>query len=121
MIERLEIIIPWPPTANKYYRMWQNRMLISSKGRKYKSTVAEVARRAKWKSLGKSRLAIEIILYPPDRRRYDIDNRIKPTLDALEEAGLFDNDEQIDDLHISRGKIGRPPRAHLFINKLERV
>ena len=38
----------------------------------------------------------------PDRRRRDIDNVGKALLDALQHAGCFDDDEQIDVLHIER-------------------
>jgi crossover junction endodeoxyribonuclease RusA len=41
------------------------------------------------------RLAVFYAFYPPDRRRRDIGNYEKQATDALMEAGLFDDDEQI--------------------------
>lgn len=40
---------------------------------------------------------------PPDKRKRDLDNVCKATLDALQHARLFDDDAQIDELHVERG------------------
>ena len=60
-----------------------------------------------WKvpKLGTARLEMQVTLYPKDRRKQDIDNRIKALWDALADAGVFDNDEQIDVLMVQRGAI----------------
>ena len=38
---------------------------------------------------------IRIDAFPPDRRRRDLDNILKPLLDALEHGGAFCDDSQI--------------------------
>lgn len=48
------------------------------------------------------RLSVSIQLWPPDKRRRDIDNVLKALLDALEAANVFADDGQIDNLSISR-------------------
>ena len=53
----------------------------------------------------KDRLSVEITLYPPDRRKRDLDNYLKGTLDALTHAGLWEDDSQIDTLSIQRGLV----------------
>ena len=45
-----------------------------------------------------------MVLFPRDKRKIDIDNRIKSVLDALQDAGVFDDDFQVDELSIVRGK-----------------
>jgi crossover junction endodeoxyribonuclease RusA len=53
------------------------------------------------------RLHVTIDVYPPDRRRRDLDNILKPVLDVLEEYGVFEDDEHIDVLVVRRrGKGG---------------
>jgi len=48
---------------------------------------------------GECKLAVRIDWYPP-RNSGDIDNNLKPLLDALEHAKMFDNDRQIKDIRI---------------------
>jgi len=48
------------------------------------------------------RLAVVIEIVPANGRRFDIDGRAKALLDALEDAGVYSNDEQIDHLQIRR-------------------
>jgi Holliday junction resolvase RusA-like endonuclease len=48
------------------------------------------------------RLAVFYAFYPPDKRKRDIGNYEKQATDALMEAGLFDDDEQIDFIWLVR-------------------
>lgn len=57
------------------------------------------------KAFGKARLGIRVVYFPADKRRTDLDNRLKGLLDALQHAGLYDDDEQIDQLTIIRGQV----------------
>jgi crossover junction endodeoxyribonuclease RusA len=49
----------------------------------------------------------------------DIDNRIKSVLDALQIAGAFENDSQVDELSVSRGSILRGGRIEVLIGEIE--
>jgi crossover junction endodeoxyribonuclease RusA len=96
-----EIELPFPPSVNHYYRRVGHRTLISRKGRTFRHTVC-----ARLATLGlrrlKGPLRIEIEVYPPDRRRRDIDNVQKALLDALQHGGLYDDDSQIVKLDIEK-------------------
>jgi crossover junction endodeoxyribonuclease RusA len=47
-------------------------------------------------------LMVEIIIYPPDKRKRDMDNIKKALFDALQHAGLYYDDYQICDDHTIR-------------------
>ncbi|MFK8827299.1 RusA family crossover junction endodeoxyribonuclease, partial [Citrobacter freundii] len=49
--------------------------------------------------------AVEIILYPPDARRRDIDNYNKALFDALTHAGVWEDDSQIKRMLVEWGPI----------------
>jgi crossover junction endodeoxyribonuclease RusA len=61
---------------------------------------------------------MQVTLYPKDRRKQDIDNRIKALWDALADAGVFDNDEQIDILMVQRGAIKKGGGCMVIIEKI---
>ena len=46
------------------------------------------------------RLRVEIEAFRPDKRRRDLDNLLKATLDGLAHAGVYEDDSQIIDLRI---------------------
>lgn len=94
--------LSWPPSTNRYWRHVGHKTVLSKAGREYKQSVAaEAARQAGYpvpRLTGP--VSIRIDLYPPDKRRRDIDNHAgKALLDAITEAGLLDDDSQIVDLH----------------------
>lgn len=99
----ISLTLPWPPSSNSYYRRAGHRIYLSEAGRKYREKVAEIVAEAGQKQFG--RLAMFASLYPPNKRKFDCDNRIKALQDALQFAGVFDDDEQIDALAIFREEI----------------
>lgn len=101
-----ELTLPWPPTANTYYRNVAGKTLISTDGRAYRKAVADqvlIQRGAKHYA---GRLEVLVIAYMPDKRRRDLDNLLKGLLDSLTHAGVWADDSQIDDLRIKRAGIG---------------
>jgi crossover junction endodeoxyribonuclease RusA len=49
-----------------------------------------------------ARLSVRIEAWMPDRRRRDLDNLMKSTLDSITHAGVWEDDSQIDHLSIRR-------------------
>ena len=96
----LNLTLPWPPSVNTYWRMYQNRMIISEAGRKYRTAVAE---QVFLQSRGKTttgKLKVTIEAWRPDNRRRDLDNLLKAVLDSMGHAGLYIDDSLIVDLRI---------------------
>lgn len=90
----LEIQLPYPPSVNHYWRHFRGRTVISREGVRFRQAVGAIlARRPVPPMLGK--LAVSAEIFPPDRRRRDIDNVLKALLDALEHGGAFPDDSQI--------------------------
>lgn len=96
--------VPWPPTANRYWRNVNGKTLTSYEARSYKKVIQAFAFSWKRPCLT-GRLFIRIWAHPPDRRRRDLDNLIKVTVDSLQSAGLFADDFQIDRIMIERCEI----------------
>lgn len=90
----LEVVLPYPPSVNHYWRMFRGRMVISREGRAFRERVCSVLAAAGVKPMSGA-LAVEMDLYPPDRRRRDIDNGLKACLDGLQHGGAYEDDSQI--------------------------
>lgn len=107
----MQIKLPYPPSLNTYYRNWRGRTVISAQGLVFRNLVA-VATEGMPKT--NERIRLTLLVCPPDRRRRDLDNVCKATLDALQHAGLYDDDSQIDELRIVRGD--KVDGGLLFVN-----
>jgi len=105
---QIEIHLPWPPTINSYYghRAIKRRIIsyIKSAGKQYRKDVEEaIVEQVGYMEIDEP-LFVEVILYPPDARRRDLDNYMKALLDACTHARLWEDDALIDQLHIYRGR-----------------
>jgi len=98
------MVIPWPPSSNRYWRYWNRRVIISKDAREYKKTIKSMSYEWEPRHLT-GRLDLSIIAFPPDKRARDLDNLLKITIDSLESTGLFNNDSQIDRIVIERGEV----------------
>lgn len=87
-----ELYLPFPPTVNSYYVKHGKGVYISNKGRKFRDETAEaVIEQLPGVHIDEPFL-IEIVLFPPDRRKRDQDNYNKAILDSLTKSGLWEDD-----------------------------
>jgi crossover junction endodeoxyribonuclease RusA len=96
--------LPFPPSMNTYWRNFRGRTVLSKAGRQFKTDVQEYIINNNIPKFGDKKLKVTMILRPRDKRKVDIDNRIKAVLDSLEDAGVFDDDFQIDHIEMIRGE-----------------
>jgi Holliday junction resolvase RusA-like endonuclease len=88
---RVRMQIPYPPSANKYWRCVNNVMKVSAEARAYKNAIrmACIAQRLK-PIVGTIHVFMDV--YRPQKSG-DLDNRIKVVLDAMKDYVFGDDDE----------------------------
>jgi crossover junction endodeoxyribonuclease RusA len=96
--------LPYPPSVNHYWRYVNGRVLISAKGRKYRQDVCAAVFPNPGEIIMDGRLSITLHIFPPDKRRRDVDNVLKAILDSLQHANVYADDSQIDEIHVFREK-----------------
>lgn len=87
-----------PPTVNTAFATYRGRRVLSKSQREFRRVVSGIVKTRipeKWKYVD-----VEIILTPARRMRFDVDNRIKPTLDALTTCGFWKDDSQVASVHV---------------------
>ena len=63
-------------------------------------------------------MALSLVFTAPNKRRWDIDNRVKAIQDCLARAGIIKDDTQIDKLEAER-VYGKEAKTRLILRKRE--
>lgn len=98
----LRFEIPYPPTINHYYLHTPNGVILGAKGKRFRRNVSLLLNRYRGYCGSEKRLILTINVFPPDKRKRDLDNVCKATMDALQHAGIYGDDNQIDMLTVIR-------------------
>lgn len=116
----IALILPYPPSVNHYWRAWRGRVCVSAAGKRYADTVTIAAAIAGLRGLRLGgALAVRCEVFPPDRRRRDLDNVGKALYDALTRAGVWCDDSQVADAHFIRREADKArPRVEVTISFL---
>lgn len=121
MSPTITIELPYPPSVNRAWRMVRvrrsARMMLSREGRAYRMEACARLAALRTPRLN-GRLRVVVTLHPPDRRKRDVDNAMKALLDALQHAGVYRDDAQIDRLEVERGEVRDGGRAVVEIEEL---
>lgn len=115
----LVLNLPLPPSVNHYWGTHGHRRFVSKAGKEFKLAVQEYVIENRVPKLGEKRLQMQVTLYPRDKRKQDIDNRIKALWDALCDAGVYDDDSQIDVLIVQRGEIRKGGACLVMIEEID--
>lgn len=107
----LTFTLPEPISANRWWRKWRGRMVLSEEARAYKSLVRMAYRRAE--IVGD--IAVNLVWYR-GRKSGDLDKRIPIVLDALQGVA-YSNDSQITSLTARRIDDPRHPRVVVTVSE----
>jgi crossover junction endodeoxyribonuclease RusA len=108
----IRLTLPVPPSANRFYRKYRNRMVISDEGTQYKHAVAALG--AKHTPLAGD-VSVTWRWYRAQKSG-DLDNRGKCLLDSLQGV-LYLNDKQIVRLVAERYDDKHNPRVEVEVTR----
>ena len=90
----MQFRLPWAPSTNRIWRTGPHGTYLSPE---YKTFLRES--QLAWYEQGRPRvrgeLTVHLYLFPPDSRPRDVDNRIKPALDAMTKIGFWEDDRVV--------------------------
>lgn len=120
----IQVILPIPPSVNTMYvptARGGRRLTDTAKNWKREATQI-VSRAHSFKKSYAGQVSVDIAIYPADRRQFDIDNKLKCLLDALEDGGLILDDNQVVSIKIvKKSPYPRYPRVVLFVLPVEEL
>jgi len=124
--DSLTFTLPYPISANRYWRHGRlangvQKVMLSKEARNYR-LLCQGAYLEQFKKILNpftGTVAVAVTLTPPDKRRRDIDNPIKPLLDVLQKSlSILNDDSQVKALHVIMNPPGGTPGAIVTIAEL---
>ena len=110
----VRLTLPEPPSANRYWRSYRGRLVISPAAIAYKGEVATRCIIAKVKPLPLSANVRLTVRWFRSKRMGDLDNRLKIIFDALN-GYVYHDDAQIVEIHAYREDDKTRPRLELTV------
>lgn len=111
----MKVTLPYPPSANRYWRAFRGRTVLSAEAKAYKKQVAAILAAAGHKPVA-GPVAYTAHLYRP-LRSGDLDNRLKVLGDALTGFAWLD-DKQVEEIHAYRHEDKANPRVEVEVRAL---
>jgi crossover junction endodeoxyribonuclease RusA len=105
--------LPYPPSANRYWRVWRGRAVKSDEARAYQLQVQVLVPRAPL--TGPVRVGVSA--FRP-RKSGDLDNLLKVALDALKGRAFVD-DKQVVEIHACLFDDKANPRLEVGVTAME--
>lgn len=107
----MKFVLPYPPSSNRYWRVWRGRAVKSSEARAYQAQVRLM--NVGHSGVLASAVVVTCFVFRPAKRG-DLDNTLKVMLDALKGIAFID-DKQVVELHAKRFDDKNNPRAEVWV------
>jgi crossover junction endodeoxyribonuclease RusA len=108
----ITLVLPYPPTVNHMYRRARGHLALTPEALAFRHAVRMIAMVQGVTPLV-GPVAVFLDVYRP-RRRGDLDNLIKATLDALQSLAYHD-DQQVEQITAQRYDDKRAPRIEVSV------
>ncbi len=110
----ISLVLPYPPSANRYWRHVGRNVVVSAEAKAYRILVKQHCLLSGVKPI-RGDVSASIMVYRP-RKIGDLDNTQKVLLDALCGAA-YDDDRQIVELHAWRRDSKEDPRVEVDLRE----
>lgn len=108
----MNFTLPYPPSANRYWRMARGHIHKSNEARDYQRNAAMCALAAGVRPLD-GNVSVTLSVFRPAKRG-DLDNTQKVLLDALKGVAYHD-DAQVTEIHAKRFEDKENPRVEVIL------
>ena len=113
----IRLILPKPPSSNRYWRVYRNRVVKSKEALSFIALVDTLARNLKIRPILTGDVAVDVCWYR-GAKRGDLDNLAKCALDALKNGIVFRDDSQVAELSMHRRDGTKPERVEVTVWRL---
>lgn len=113
----MRLTLPFPPSVNGYWRSTRKGVLISERGRIFRSNaLASIYQQLRSRPPALlTELDVHLVLYPPTRAKRDLDNFQKALFDGLTHAGIWKDDSQVKRMTVEWGPVIKEGKAEITI------
>ena len=109
--DEVKMVLPYPPSANRYWRIFRNRAVPSKAATEYKAAAMRIASQSGLEAPTSDYFhSVDLVLHPKKKKDgsasktiIDLDNCLKVALDALQGIA-YSNDKQIREIRARYGE-----------------
>lgn len=110
------LTLDYPPSANRYWRTYNGRIVVSEEASAYKTAVQWLRCLNSDLTVYTGDVRVRINVYRPAKRR-DLDNCLKVVLDALQGV-VYENDSQVVEIIACRFDDKQNPRVEVEVSEI---